>query len=44
MAKRVIMIYEGRLVYDGPTQGLLDDYGSLGKAFHSLTAAKAEVL
>jgi ABC-2 type transport system ATP-binding protein len=44
MAKRVIMIYEGRLVHDGPTQGLLDKYGSLDKAFHSLTAVRAEVL
>jgi ABC-2 type transport system ATP-binding protein len=41
MAKRVIMIYEGRMVYDGPTSGLSAKYGSLDKAFHSLTAATA---
>jgi ABC-2 type transport system ATP-binding protein len=39
MARRVIMIYEGRLVHDGPTQELMTKYGSLDKAFHSLTAA-----
>lgn len=43
MAKRVIMIYEGRLVYDGPTSDLSAKYGSLDKAFHSLTAATANV-
>jgi ABC-2 type transport system ATP-binding protein len=43
MAKRVIMIYEGRLVHDGPTDGLMSKYGSLDKAFHSLTAATAQV-
>ena len=39
MAKRVIMIYEGRLVHDGSTQNLIGKYGSLDKAFHALTAA-----
>jgi ABC-2 type transport system ATP-binding protein len=43
MAKRVIMIYEGRLVHDGPTQDLMTKYGSLDKAFHSLTAASPQV-
>jgi ABC-2 type transport system ATP-binding protein len=39
MARRVIMIHEGRLVHDGPTQELMTKYHSLDKAFHSLTAA-----
>jgi len=43
MARRVIMIHEGRLVHDGPTQELMTKYGSLDKAFHSLTAATAQV-
>jgi len=43
MAKRVIMIFEGRLVYDGPTSDLLQKYHSLDQAFHSLTAAPAAV-
>lgn len=43
MAKRVIMIYEGRLVHDGTTQDLITKHGSLDKAFHSLTAAPAHV-
>jgi len=38
MAKRVIMIYEGRLVYDGPTAELVAKHGALDKAFHALTA------
>src|SRR5438067_9663603 len=41
MAKRVIMINEGQLVYDGPSKDLADKYGALDKAFHSLTAAAA---
>ena len=43
MARRIIMIHEGRLVYDGPTGELMDKYHSLDKAFHSLTAATAAV-
>ncbi|MEX2173915.1 MAG: ATP-binding cassette domain-containing protein [Pirellulaceae bacterium] len=39
MAKRVIMIFEGRLVYDGTVQDLNGKYGSLDKAFHTLTSA-----
>jgi ABC-2 type transport system ATP-binding protein len=39
MAKRVIMIHEGRLVYDGPSKTLLEKYGAMDRAFHSLTAA-----
>jgi len=39
MAKRVILINEGRLVYDGRAVDLLNEYQSLDKAFHSLTAA-----
>src|SRR5262245_36414211 len=39
MAKRVILINEGRLVYDGPSADLLSQYHSLDKAFHHLTAA-----
>jgi ABC-2 type transport system ATP-binding protein len=41
MAPRVIMIHEGSLVYDGPTQKLMDQYHSLDKAFHALTPAAA---
>jgi ABC-2 type transport system ATP-binding protein len=41
MAKRVIMINEGSLVYDGSAQKLIDQYHTLDKAFHSLTAAAA---
>jgi len=41
MAQRVIMINEGRLVYDGVAKGLTEQYGSLDKAFHSLTAQAA---
>jgi ABC-2 type transport system ATP-binding protein len=43
MAQRVIMINEGRLVYDGAATGLIERYHSLDKAFHSLTAATAAV-
>jgi ABC-2 type transport system ATP-binding protein len=39
MAQRVIMINEGRLVYDGASKGLVEKYDSLDKAFHKLTAA-----
>src|SRR5436190_23284188 len=41
MAERVIMIHEGRLVYDGATKKLLEQHGSLDRAFHTLTAAAA---
>jgi ABC-2 type transport system ATP-binding protein len=43
MAQRVIMIYEGNLVYDGSTHKLMEEYGSLDKAFHKLTAATPAV-
>ena len=43
MAQRVIMINEGRLVYDGPAKALIEKYQSLNEAFHSLTAATANV-
>jgi len=43
MARRVIMIHDGRLVFDGSTGDLTHKYGSLDKAFHSLTAATAAV-
>jgi ABC-2 type transport system ATP-binding protein len=43
MARRIIMIYEGRLVYDGSTGELIDKYQSLDRAFHSLTAASPAV-
>ena len=39
MASRVILINEGRLVYDGPTEGLDPDHKGLEAAFHKLTAA-----
>ena len=39
MASRVILINEGRLVYDGPTDGLDPDHKGLEAAFHKLTAA-----
>jgi len=41
MAQRVIMINEGRLVYDGAAKALIEQHRSLDKAFHSLTAATA---
>jgi gliding motility-associated transport system ATP-binding protein len=43
MARRIIMIHEGRLVYDGPAGELIDKYQSLDRAFHSLTAAAPAV-
>ncbi|MDX1945330.1 MAG: ATP-binding cassette domain-containing protein [Pirellulaceae bacterium] len=43
MAQRVILINEGRLVYDGPVTDLEGKHDSLDKAFHSLTAAPAIV-
>lgn len=43
MAQRVILINEGRLVYDGSVNELDGKFGSLDKAFHSLTAAAAIV-
>src|SRR5689334_12999852 len=36
MAKRVIMIFDGRLVFDGSTAELLQRHGSLDRAFHAL--------
>jgi ABC-2 type transport system ATP-binding protein len=39
MAQRVIMIHEGRMVYDGSSRDLLSKHGALDKAFHTLTAA-----
>jgi gliding motility-associated transport system ATP-binding protein len=44
MAKRVILINEGRLVYDGQAGVLLNDYRSLDNAFHSLTAATPAIV
>lgn len=41
VASRVILINEGRLVYDGPTDGLDPDHKGLEAAFHRLTAAVA---
>src|SRR5256885_6613835 len=41
MAQRVIMIHEGNLVYDGSAQKLMEQYHTLDKAFHSLTAVAA---
>jgi gliding motility-associated transport system ATP-binding protein len=39
MASRVILINEGRVVYDGPTEGLDPEHRGLEAAFHKLTAA-----
>jgi ABC-2 type transport system ATP-binding protein len=44
MAKRVILINEGRLVYDGQAGALLNDYRSLDNAFHNLTAATPAIV
>src|SRR5262245_26301532 len=41
MAQRVIMINEGRLVYDGAAKGLVEKHGTMDKAFHALTAQTA---
>jgi ABC-2 type transport system ATP-binding protein len=41
MASRVILIDEGRLKYDGPTEGLDPDHRGLEAAFHRLTAPAA---
>ena len=41
MASRVIMINEGRLVYDGPVSDLEGKYGGLEAAFKELTKAEA---
>src|SRR5689334_20027342 len=38
MAQRVIMINEGRLVYDGAAKSLVEKHGTMDKAFHALTA------
>jgi ABC-2 type transport system ATP-binding protein len=39
MASRVVMINEGRLVYDGSVSELKDKFGGLERAFQELTAA-----
>jgi hypothetical protein len=36
------MIYEGRLVFDGRTDALLTEHGSLDEAFHNLTEISAD--
>lgn len=41
MASRVVMINEGRLVYDGSVDKLRDKYGDLELAFQSLTGQAA---
>lgn len=41
MASRVILINEGRLVYDGPVANLINDRGGLDGAFKRLTAVDA---
>jgi ABC-2 type transport system ATP-binding protein len=43
MAKRVIMINEGRMVCDDSVANLTAKHGNLDAAFHSLTAAAATV-
>jgi ABC-2 type transport system ATP-binding protein len=42
MASRVIMINEGRLVYDGPVKDLGADSDELEEAFHRLTGTEEE--
>jgi ABC-2 type transport system ATP-binding protein len=44
MASRVILINEGRLVYDGPVADLIHDKGGLDGAFKRLTAAEAALV
>jgi ABC-type uncharacterized transport system ATPase subunit len=41
MASRVILINEGRLVYDGPVAQLANEPGGLDGAFKRLTGAAA---
>jgi len=41
MAHRVVLINEGRLVYDGPVKGLGANSEELEQAFHRLTRAEA---
>jgi ABC-2 type transport system ATP-binding protein len=43
MASRVVMINEGRLVYDGPVADLVAQPGGLEAAFRDLTAAESSV-
>lgn len=43
MASRVVMINEGRLVYDGPVADLIRDDGGLQEAFRRLTTSEAAV-
>lgn len=44
MASRVVMINEGRLVYDGTVDGLGSDSTELQEAFHSLTAPQGDAV
>ena len=44
MASRVILINEGRLVYDGSVSDLDAEHKGLDSAFRRLTAADAEVV
>lgn len=44
MASRVILINEGRLVYDGPVADLIHEKGGLDGAFRRLTAAEAAMV
>jgi ABC-type uncharacterized transport system ATPase subunit len=43
MASRVIVINEGKLVYDGPVKGLEKDGRDMEAAFHRLTKSEAAV-
>lgn len=43
MASRVILIHEGRIVYDGTVDGLREKHHSLDKAFAKLTTPSATV-
>lgn len=43
IASRVVFINEGRLVYDGPIDGLTDSGQSLDERFYELTSAAAPV-
>jgi ABC-2 type transport system ATP-binding protein len=42
MADRVVMINEGRMIYDGLVQGLKDKFNTLSEAFTSMTVSTAE--
>ena len=41
MADRVILIHQGRLIFDGAPAEMSNGYGSLDEAFHALTEEKA---